>query len=282
MAIDSRLRHYPDIILNHSLAKRGFASDLCTLSERDCPRKGYFATTVIPALDMDAYERSRPGSNDKTCDAVIGVCDRHNNRTFRSRLLLMELRMNFDNIRNLSKKELTGKERHTCDLLRDFGEDCPTGRYFCLVFKPAREQEAKNWVSRQKNGTPGIDHWEAFSPDSFCNFIGYGAKDDYKPDSHTSDIVNRLTAAVISADMQKLESEWKNVRLHLTRCCQRYELETCRYLAENTKEAIDSFMTDSMNDDELMEFEILMEDITATIRRHLPDFETVHSATPHP
>lgn len=271
MAPESQLRHYPDIISDHPLAKRGFASDLCALSERDSPRKGYFAETEIPALDMDAYERSRPGCNQKTCDAVTGVCYRHNNHMFQPKLILVELRMNYENIRNLSKTELTGKERHTCDLLSDFGEEYPTGNYLCLVFKPAREQEALNWVSRQKNGSSGIDHWKVFSPDSFCNFIGYGIKDPYEPDLQTSDIADRINAAAMSADILKLESEWEQARMHLTKCSQRYELAACRYLAEKIRNSLGCFSTDNLKDDEMLEFEILQEDITTAIRRHLSD-----------
>lgn len=270
MATDSTLRHYPDIISNHSLARKGFASDLCILSERDCPRKGYFASTEIPALDMDAYERSRPGDNDKTCDAVIGVCDRRNNRISRTRLMLAELRMNYDNIDNLSKTELIGKEKHTRDLLRDAGDCCAVDMHFCLVFKPARESEARSRVSRFKTENSGIDHWEAFSPDSFCNFIGYGVKDPYEPDQHTSDIVKRLAEAAISSDIIKIETEWDRARQHLTSCSQRYELEACRYMAENIKNTLDNIKSDNLKDDELLELEILQEDIIAAIRRHLP------------
>lgn len=269
MATDSTLRHYPDIILNHSLAKKGFASNLCVLSERDCPRKGYFASVEIPALDMDSYECSRPGNNDKTCDAVIGVCDRRNNHIYRERLMLAELRMNYDNIDNLSKTELAGKEKHTRDLLRDLGDGCTVDKHFCLIFKPVRESEARSKVSRLKNENSGIDHWEAFSPDSFCNFIGYGVRDPYEPDRHTSDIINRLAEAAMSSDIKKIETEWDRARQHITLCNQRYELEACRYMAENIKNALDNFKSDNLKDDELLELEILQEDIIAAIRRHL-------------
>lgn len=270
MATDSTLRHYPDIILNHSLAKKGFASNLCVLSERDCPRKGYFASVEIPALDMDSYECSRPGNNDKTCDAVIGVCDRRNNHIYRERLMLAELRMNYDNISNLSTTELIGKEKHTRDLLIDAGDCCVIDMHFCLVFKPVRESEARSRVSRLKTENSGIDHWEAFSPDSFCNFIGYGVKDPYEPDQQTSDIVKRLADAAVSSDIGKIETEWNRARQHLTSCSQRYELEACRYMAENIKNALDNFKSDNFKDDELLELEILQEDIITAIRRHLP------------
>lgn len=219
---------------------------------------------------MDAYERSRPGDNDKTCDAVIGVCDRHNNRISRTRLMLAELRMNYDNIDNLSKTELAGKENHTRDLLRDLGDGCTADRHFCLIFKPARESEARSRLSRWKNETSGIDNWDAFSPETFCNFIGYGVKDPYEPDRYTAGIADRFIEAAMSSDIRKIESVWEHARQYLTSCSQRYELEACRYLSEKINNALDNFKSDNLKDDELLELEILQEDIIAAIRRHLP------------
>lgn len=109
MAHKVYIRHSGEVVSSHPLARQGFAQTLSRISDRDYPRKGYFADTDIPAIDIDTYETSRPGSNSRTADAAIGICDESGGRRTRHRLLLVELRMDYSTVTNLHVGEMTEK-----------------------------------------------------------------------------------------------------------------------------------------------------------------------------
>lgn len=267
----SNLRHYPGIILTHSISKRGFQSTLFDLCEKDSPRKGYFKGTLIPALDMDAYETDRPGKNEKTADAVIGICNRSNQKYYGHRLLIVELRTNYESTRTLKFSKVLGKEKHTRDLLRDSGDGCRVDGMYCLIFKPTVEEEGKYWVNAKQKEHSGIEQWSAFSPDSFCNFINYAIVEPFEPLAETEAVLARFAEAVKSKDINKIDSALKVVSAHLDNCTNRYLLGDCEYLAEEVKKQAEPLSKEVPTDeDEALELEVLLEDITTTIKRYLP------------
>ena len=75
-------------------------STLNAVSRRDYGNT-YSFRPDIECLDMDTYEKNvlRKGQPDCTVDAVIGISTYENNRVSSPRLLLVELRMDYDNIK---------------------------------------------------------------------------------------------------------------------------------------------------------------------------------------
>jgi len=105
-----------DIVSKHSLYAY-CASALNTVSERDYPGKNYF-DTQIACLDMDTYEASiSHGNAGSTTDAVIGVSTCENKKMSQHRLMLVELRMNYQSADTLNKGDLESKVTHTRNLL---------------------------------------------------------------------------------------------------------------------------------------------------------------------
>lgn len=93
-----------------------FSSDLEALSFRDYQPRHYFKTG-IKCIDLDGYAKSfRSGYTQETVDAVVGVEDQGNR--VRRYLLLVELRMNYVNVRNLDVANLKAKEDNSKRILR--------------------------------------------------------------------------------------------------------------------------------------------------------------------
>lgn len=238
MADNVHLRHSGEIVTRHPLSGQGFATTLTDISERDYPRKGYFAGTEIPAIDIDAYEASRPGNNRRTADAAIGICDENGARRTRHRLLLVELRMAYDTTSNLHVGELVDKERHSRELMAD--GDTATDKTMCLVFRPDLEQQAISWVNRKKRTESAINDWKCFSPETLLNYINYNTEIPYTPPTETAARAARFAALCAAGDLEAICSEWDNVRDYLTQCNLRYRLAESRWLSAEIARSIDT------------------------------------------
>lgn len=107
-----------DIIVSHLIAKHC----LCLLdevSQRDYNKVGIFSNK-IKCLALDDYEtKFCGGSKDNTMDAAVGISDYQNNRKVNHRLLLVELRLDYQSSRNLEKSSLVRKIKHSKDLLSE-------------------------------------------------------------------------------------------------------------------------------------------------------------------
>lgn len=260
MAHKVYIRHSGEVISRHPLARQGFAQTLSVISERDYPRKGYFADTGIPAIDIDTYETSRAGDNGNTADAAIGICDESGGRRTRPRLLLVELRMDYDTVSNLRVGEMVRKERHSRELIAD--GNTPIDRTMCLVFKPDVEQQAISWVNRKKRTESDINDWKCFSPATLLNYINYNTEIPYAPLEETASRATRFTAVCATGDIEAISREWDSVRSYLTRCNQHYQLAESRWLSAEIVRSIDR-MTPSPGTTEEAEvlLEILREEI---------------------
>lgn len=263
------VRHHPETIVNHSIARQGFASTLELLCERDSHGKGYFKGTVIPALDLDAFETKRTGkgNNECTVDAVVGVCTRRRQKYILHRLLMVELRTNYGSADNLSIKKIAKKESHSRQLLTACPDNIPIDHHVCLVFKPSVEAEAVNWLARYRKEDDRLVYWEVYSPDTFCNYINYFTREPFIPKPETTDIINRFKAILESNEPARIDSEWETSRRYLEMCRLRYELEEASYLSEQISNAITEHKLPEDIDEEDAEYiNLIFEDITKILR----------------
>lgn len=157
---------------------RQCGATLETVSKKDYPNNDYFDTSIL-CLDMDAYEiATRRGQQKETVDAVIGVKDYRQNRFTNQRLLLVELRMNYNNVNNLSKSKLEDKVRHTRELL---GAGTPIETYSWFVFKNSKIEQAKRWFEDQSRAGGDIKHFIPLSTDMFNDSVKREQDFPYKP-----------------------------------------------------------------------------------------------------
>ena len=160
------------VILNHPFYPKCKAT-LQDISDRDYSSGSYQFDPRIECLDMDVYERVIcQGNPDKTVDAVIGICTcGSDKRKSNPRLMLIELRMDYESVKNLSATNLLGKVRHTKNLLGS-GILIDNKSYF--IFDKKIFNQARRWFSDKGNERGGMKNFVVYSVEDFnCNVLSY-------------------------------------------------------------------------------------------------------------
>lgn len=246
MANNVTVWHYPDAVTGHTLARKVLSS-LKELSDRDYPGMHYFVCDV-PALDMDSYETSLNGENRKTADAVVGICNERQGKAADGRLLLVELRMDYRSVGNLSVSSLLEKESHTRELLRVCPDDRRTDPSYCLIFDYKIEQQAYSWMSRIRKSNRATELWKTFSPGSFVTYINVDKAMPYTPRRETIEAGERFRAAAQAGDIDAFDKAWSAVENYILTCARRHEYGECAYLARELTDVVALFDADSLDD----------------------------------
>lgn len=269
MAPDNHIRHYPDAVVNHQLSRQGFLKTLAEISKKDYEHQNYFAKENIPALDIDAYEISlRKGNMECTADAVIGICSKSGDKIHFPRLMMLELRLDYDNVRNLSTTELVQKKSHTSDILKGC-DNLSIDPNYCLIFREGFDMQAHNWLERENRGNSITDSWLCLTIKSFIDYINFYESDKFKPCVRTLELEKAFHAAVDSKDNSKIERAWNSIRTYISTCSLQYKLNECGYLANSVKEKFSKYTPVTTDEDEQIIYEILDEDIEKILKRHL-------------
>lgn len=152
-----------------------FKVTLDCISNRDYPGRYHFNTSIM-CLDTDTYEKSlqKPHS-DRTVDAVIGVATYSNNRASNSCLMLVELRMNYKNTRNLSVTEIENKIAYTRNSI--IGGNAPIKNESIFIFDKNVSEQARRWFSSQSRVHKSIKYCESCSVEEFSNIVK--SQDDF-------------------------------------------------------------------------------------------------------
>lgn len=97
-------------------------STLDTVSKKDYPGEDFFDKS-IRCLDMDVYEtQTCHGNKSHTMDAAIGIKSYSNNKFHATRLLLVELRMDYKSEKKRHKKQ------DTCQYDKSFQKSRVSGK----------------------------------------------------------------------------------------------------------------------------------------------------------
>ena len=141
------------IVQEHSLF-RFCGSTLNNVSDKDYQGK-YKFNPDIECLDIDDYEKNvqRKQQSFHTGDAVIGISTYENNRGKDPRLMVVELRMGYVSISNLSKKDMEAKVTYTKSLL---GGEKSISRESIFIFNNGFIAQAKSWFDRNSRTGGGI------------------------------------------------------------------------------------------------------------------------------
>lgn len=155
-----------EIIKNHSLSS-SYLFFLNEVAHKDYPNTVFFSNK-IKCLDLDLYEaHHNNGSPDNTMDAAIGIASCEHGHISNHRLALVELRMGYKNIDNLSWTIMRRKVTHSRELLD--GTPLESKNYFIFTDKLA--PQATNWFSRLANGGSIGKNCIAISVSEFNNLI---------------------------------------------------------------------------------------------------------------
>lgn len=176
-------------------------STLNEVSNRDYPNSDYF-NPDIECLDMDTYESKvlRKSQADRTVDAVIGISTHANNRSLNPRLFLIELRIGYENVSNLSKTEMEGKVSHTRALL---GGEIPIKKENLFIFSRKIAAQAERWFDRQSRTGGVIKDCKVCSVDDFSSIIKSSADFPYEPIHQAEEIRNDVQPYAEKAEWMK-------------------------------------------------------------------------------
>lgn len=268
MGAENLIWPHSDIIVTHSLYSH-FGCSLSEISDRDYPGKSYIKED-IKALDLDSYETSLPNSqNDCTVDGVVGICNERQGSPCNGRHLLVELRMDYRNVENLSVSGIRQKDVHSRDLLIACPDHTPIDRSLCLVFDPSIIFQAERWVNRIKLQYTYAEYWIAFSPSTFCNHINAGKQIPYSPKHQTIQMGDRFDAIAATNSLDRLEEGYDCVRDYLTDCRNRYEKGECNYLCRRISETLDRLKSWNFSEDDDKDLhKILIEDIEGLLESY--------------
>lgn len=172
-----------------------YHKSLHDISKKDYPNDSYFRTDV-DGIDLDQYEIDRAIANrDMTMDAVIGVADYANNRVVNSRLLLVELRMDYDSTKGLHHSSLHGKITHSRAAI---GTSVRVDEENVFVFRKDVAEQAKKWMFGTAKEYSEAEKWVAVSTDELDNLLQSQADMPYQPETDMSqsdaDMVNKIAA----------------------------------------------------------------------------------------
>lgn len=204
-----------DYLKAHPLYKI-YGSNLFDQSEKDYPGKGFFSGYQIPSIDLDAFERDTKISNDCTSDGVIGVADCGVSQLKNRRLLLTELRLGYDNQKNLHFSNLQQKYRHSCEILYRFDSNVRIDPKFALIFTKSLTPKAKRWIRdwAHESTKKEAENWKVYYPESYCNYINYGKTLPLTPSEETIATIGSICSnSIIGYDnlcyfKEKMENYW--------------------------------------------------------------------------
>lgn len=215
-----------DIIVSHPFA-RHCQSTLDGIAAKDYQKSGWFDKRII-CLSLDDYEANvLQGSNDCTMDAAIGIGSYANNRITTSRLMLVELRMGYDNAENLSVSSLENKISHSKNLLS--GHPVDNDNYF--IFKNTVVAQARNWAERRRKEGGVRYAWVLLSVDEFNHLIQFVEDMPYVPKNDLVQIAKELTDCIANRDWSNLCKQtdyWRGKALNYKHSYELTEFEALR------------------------------------------------------
>lgn len=253
-------------VVRQSILFDSCADTLLNISNRDYPNR-YNFDSRIKCLDIDSYERNVCGQNpDNTVDAVIGICNcKNDKRKTMHRLMLLELRMDYESNRNLSITQMNKKVAHTRNLL---GGDILIDPNNYFLFDDAVSEQIKRWFANKRVEGGSFKNCVAWSVNDFkTNVISY---DDlpYTPQYDKEKIIKELSSFADNGNWDKLFSGFK-FWLNKAKNIQYVNNREYENLSDALYEAWKHFNskdTQLLNDDDMLEKLILEEDIETIIR----------------
>lgn len=230
------------------------------VSRKDYPKDSFFDPRIA-CLDMDLYETGTcRGNRRATVDAVIGV-KKHlrGNRYSIPYLMMVELRMDYRNPKNLSATSLLAKVEHTKDLL---GADQPLYDSIFFVFRNDVIESARYWFRNTCRENSALRHFEALSTGEFDKYVKDRYPYIYETDLEALGI--QLAGLIRNNDVNGF---LQAVEDHAKKACDyrqiKYNLDEYRGIAAILKKQWMAFRSAScitLTDNEELAAEILEED----------------------
>ena len=171
------------------------------ISLKDYPRGNYFRTD-IDGIDLDKYEVDHVIANrDMTMDALVGVADYSKNRVVNSRLLLVELRMDYDSTKHLRHSKLLGKVNHSRTAV---GSAVMVDEESVFVFRDDVVEQAIKWMFNTSKEHSDAEHWVAMSPSGLDELLLPQSSMPYQPVTDMTGATSEMNKRISAKDFEGL------------------------------------------------------------------------------
>lgn len=169
------------------------------ISLKDYPKDTYFQSRPdIEGVDLDQYEIDHAiDDRDMTMDVMVGVADYSKNRLVNNRLLLLELRMDYDSTKRLRHKKLLGKVNHTRTAI---GAVVRVDEENVFVFRKDVAEEAKKWMFDTSIEYADAKGWVAMSTEELENLLQSQASMPYQAITNMTPVDKNLSSKIIAKD----------------------------------------------------------------------------------
>lgn len=179
----------------------GYHNSLHNISKKDYPNCHYFKSD-IEGIDLDLYESQRAIANrEMTMDAVIGIADYRGNRLVNSRLLLVELRMDYDSTKNLKYRSLSGKIQHSRLAI---GREIRVDENSFFVFRDDIVEQAKKWMFSMSRENADACAWVAVSISGLDNLLHSPLTMPYQPETDMSEADSNMLRLIRAKDFESI------------------------------------------------------------------------------
>ena len=220
------------IVEGHPIAIKGFCSTLAKLAKKDY-KKDYALHDEVFALDMDAYEISISNDAQKTIDAAVGIADYNDGKESSHRLLLVELRMDYDNKDNPDPSVMLAKEVHTRDLLLD----TPLDPRCFFIFNNSCAPLVENRISRLKKEHKSYLNWQIVNPEKFNNCFRLD-KPPYSPKTNVACQMEAFKNDIQKSDLRSALYRIEYLQREEEHYLNRYNIPECTILERLIKDML--------------------------------------------
>ena len=240
-------------------------STLQNIAKRDYPNKNYFSNiSTIDTLDLDSYEKSLHSTNMQcTGDAAIGIAKRKNaNSLLDPAYMIVELRMGYDNGKNISLTEICKKVEHSKELLNKSYSSHIHNKYY-FIFKESTAPQAKHILSRETHELDRISDYNIISVSEFESMMMDPEDIPYVPKYNKVDIEKSFKSSE-EISVFNLNDFCKKFRKWLERVeyyKERYILYEAKHISQVLLEIISHLDKRDFSDEEKLEIEILEEEL---------------------
>lgn len=248
-----------DVVANLPI-NSAFKVSLSDIAVRDYG-KDYGLSNQVSAVDVDAYEKSFSGNDDKTIDAAIGIANYINNSIKSPRLLLVELRVDYKKkAKHSSISSMIRKEAHSRELL----SFAPLDNRCFFIFDTDVAPRKRSEIANQRQANSLLENWQVLSLRDFVKQFYFADNLPYTP-------ITNINAIIQQGNLFLVNQEW----LKLIELLIYWNKQTEKFIFSNDKEEaqailaaiytmftnIDSNAISQASDDIQLNYMILEEDI---------------------
>lgn len=216
----------------------------------------------MPCIDLDAWEVSRSGNNDRTMDAAVGIASLNTDirKRLNHRLLLVELKLGLTGTGfNPRRGKLEEKVKHSRSVLL-INHLVDTQDLFIVPSKYLSEAQSKLNRWKRGSGSAALSSWVFLDPARFNNLISVESDFPYVPKTDVKAIKNDINVAPDSDALCKVIKRWMDIAQDYAN---RLIMEEARFILENLIRITEDKIKDFDDETEREYIELVLEDVPA-------------------